>query len=172
MNLQEFYTSVKLKSDPEVLDPKYLDELHYFGEGISSRTIHYLQVFQRNQSGSNWFTSWNWVAFLLPAFWMLYRRLYAAYILFMGITILLLYIPGMIWEELVLSIVISILMGVFGDSIYIYFVRKAHQRNDTMNPGQIPLVVLICLHLFISYGVYYIGQLATDTAETYKANHL
>lgn len=128
--LEDFYAAIRKDQDPK-----------HLGEGVSSETTHYLNVFQKDQ-----LVNWNWVAFLFSPIWMLYRRLYAAYILLITGSIALSYLPTGL---LVLGLVINIAIGMLGDSLYIYFVKQAHVRNQTMNPGNIPLVVLICIHIIV-----------------------
>lgn len=128
--LEDFYAAIRKDQDPE-----------HLGEGVSSETAHYLNVFQKKQT-----LNWNWIAFLFGPIWMLYRRLYAAYILLMTVAIVLSYLPtGLV----LLGLVINIGIGMLGDSLYIYFVKQALLRNQTMNPGNIPLVVLICIHIIV-----------------------
>jgi hypothetical protein len=50
---------------------------------------------------------------------------------------------------LLLGFVINIGVGMLGDSMYIYFVKQAHVRNQKMNPGNIPLIVLMCIHIIV-----------------------
>ncbi len=129
-DVQEFYAAIRKDQDPEDIN----DE-------VSSDTAHYLKVFQRNQM-----VNWNWMAFLFAPIWMLYRRLYAAYILLMTVSIVLSYLPTGL---LLLGLVINIGIGMLGDSLYIYFVKQSHARSEKMNPGNIPLVVLICIHIIV-----------------------
>ncbi|MDP3936024.1 MAG: DUF2628 domain-containing protein [Alphaproteobacteria bacterium] len=129
-DVQDFYAAIRKDKDPE-----------HLGEGVSAETAHYLNVFRKNQR-----VNWNWIAFLFSPIWMLYRRLYAAYILLMTVSFILSYSPTAV---LLLGLVINIGVGVLGDSLYIYFVKQAHVRNQTMNPGNIPLVVLICIHIIV-----------------------
>jgi hypothetical protein len=129
-DVQEFYAAIRKDQDPE-----------HLGEGVSSETAHYLNVFQKDQT-----VNWNWMAFLFAPIWMLYRRLYAAYILLVTVSIVLSYLPTGL---LLLGLVINIGIGMLGDSLYIYFVKQAHVRREKMNPGNIPLVVLICIHIIV-----------------------
>ena len=129
-DVEDFYAAIRTEQDPEGIN-----------DGVSSHTAHYLNVFQKGQV-----INWNWVAFLFAPIWMLYRRMYAAYILLMTISVALSYLPTTL---LLLGLVINIGVGVLGDSLYIYFVKQAHVRNQTMNPGNVPLVVLICIHIIV-----------------------
>lgn len=128
--LQDFYAAIRKDQDPENIT----------GE-VSSNTAHYLNAFQKGE-----LINWNWVACLFAPIWMLYRRMYAAYILLMIVSVILSYLPTGI---LLFGLFMNIGVGMFGDSIYIYFVKQAHVRNQKMNPGNIPLVVLICSHIIV-----------------------
>lgn len=129
-DVQDFYAAIRKGQDPEDMS----------GE-VSSNTAHYLKVFEKGE-----LINWNWVACLFAPIWMLYRRLYAAYILLMVISVILSYLPTGI---LVLGLFINIGIGMLGDSLYIYFVKQEHVRNQKMNPENIPLVVLICCHIIV-----------------------
>lgn len=132
--LSDFYTAIRKEKDPEFLN-----------EGICPETQHYLRAFQRGQ-----LINWNWIAFLFAPIWMLYRRLYAAYILLMVVAVFLSYAPSV---ALFLVIAVNIMIGMFGDSLYIYFVKQEQGRGHTLNPGSIPLAVLVCAHVIIISGV-------------------
>lgn len=155
MNINEFYAAICKYSDPESLDLKYHDETNYFGKNVSDGTQHYLKAFQRNKHKDKLFPNWNWMAFLFMPMWLLYRRLYAVYILVILASALLVYIP----QAFMLSVLLNISAGVFGDSIYIYFVRQAYGRQQKMNPGNIPFIVLMALHLIVISVIYYAESL-------------
>jgi hypothetical protein len=152
MNIQEFYAAIRRYDDPESLDSKFIDEKNYFGDNIHSNTVHYLKAFQRNKHRSGLFVHWNWIAFLFLPIWMLYRRLYVAYIIFIVLSFTLINL-----NAFGIALLINIGMGVLGDSVYIYLVHKAHCRKQYMNPGNIPLVVLFFLHFLIVSIIYYTG---------------
>jgi hypothetical protein len=132
--LNDFYAAIRKEKDPEFL-----------GEGTCSETHHYLKAFQREQ-----LVGWNWVAFLFAPIWLLYRRLYAAYVMLMVFAVVLSYMPSVL---LIFVIVMNVMVGMFADSIYVYFVKQEHGRGYTLNPGNIPLIVLICAHIIIVTGV-------------------
>ncbi|MCP5322529.1 MAG: DUF2628 domain-containing protein [Candidatus Paracaedibacteraceae bacterium] len=155
MNIQEFYVAICKDSDPESLEFKYHDETDYFGKNVSDSSQHYLKAFQRNKHKCSLFPNWNWMAFLFMPIWLLYRRLYAVYILVILSSVLLAHIP----QVFMLIALLNICAGIFGDSIYIYFVRQAHGRQQKMNPGNIPFVVLMALHLLVISIIYYLENL-------------
>lgn len=131
MNIEAFYTSIRRDTDPE-----------HLGEGVSYHTAHYLKAFERKD-----LFYWNWAAFLLAPFWMLYRGLYAPYVVLMVSGVLLSYFP----EPLILTLLVYIAIGVYGDSMYIYFVQKAHDRGQRMPPGEIPMFMLIGMHVLVVF---------------------
>jgi predicted membrane metal-binding protein len=132
--LNDFYTAIRKEKDPELL-----------GDTTCSETHHYLKAFENKSS-----VNWNWAAFLFAPIWMLYRRLYAPYCMLMLISIMLSYVPN---AFLLIGLFINVGVGVFADSVYIYFVKQEYVRERSMNPGNIPLVVLICLHLIVVVAV-------------------
>jgi hypothetical protein len=153
MKLEEFYTSIRKDREPVDIITKSADDVN-FDKPISSHTAHYLHAFQRNKHPELLFVNWNWIACLFPPIWTLYRRLYSVYILLMISAIILSYIPN----GILISPLINIGFGIFGDSVYIYFVRQAYLRKQSMNPGNIPLIVLVGIHLLISIGIYYLSD--------------
>lgn len=128
--VNDLFNSIRKDKDPEFLN-----------NHICAETQHYLNAFQRGQ-----LANWNWAAFLFLPIWMLYRCLYAPYCVFIVVSILLSYIPG---TFLLVGLLANIAMGVYADSIYIYFVKQEFQRGRTLNPGNIPLGVLVCFHLIV-----------------------
>lgn len=131
MNIETFYKAIRKDTDPEQL-----------GENVSSHTAHYLKAFQRKE-----ILYWNWTAFLFSPIWMLYRGLYAPYVLLMVGSMFLSYLP----EPFFINIVLCIAIGLYGDIMYMYFVKKAIAGSETMNPGSVPLVVLIGIHTLIAF---------------------
>jgi hypothetical protein len=150
--LQDFYAAIRKDKDPEDLDG-----------GVSSHTAYYLKVFKKEQM-----LNWNWMAFLFTPIWMLYRRLYAAYILLMVVSVVLSYLPTTL---LLLGLTVNIGVGILGDSLYIYFVKQAHARKQKMNPGNIPLIVLVCIHIIV-IGVVSEVQKYLEADSTNTANDI
>lgn len=71
---------------------------------------------------------------------------YVVYALLLAASVVLSYLPI---PGLLFGLIINIGVGVLSDSWYIYLVRQAYMRNQKMNPGNIPLVVLICIHIIV-----------------------
>jgi hypothetical protein len=64
----------------------------------------------------------------------------------MTVSVALSYLPP---AFVMLGFVINFGVGMLGDSMYIYFVKQAHVRHQKMNPGNIPLIVLMCIHIIV-----------------------
>ena len=131
MNIEEFYTSIRKDADPE-----------HLGDGASYHTAHYLKAFERKD-----LFYWNWAAFLMGPFWMLYRGLYAPYVMLMAISVVLSYLS----EPLILNLLVCIALGIYGDAMYIFFVQKAHDRGQRMPPGELSMFMLIGIHVLVVF---------------------
>lgn len=85
---------------------------------------------------SNKYVSWNWWAFFLSSYWLLYRKMYLWG--FITIVINFVSIGGVvIGETIIPPLVLSIIMGLFGNSIYynhakekIYKVKKKNLSKE------------------------------------------
>lgn len=80
--------------------------------------------------------SWNWCAFLVTPCWLLYRKLYKWFFIYMGIGVVISGIFGALGSstanslveqssispieiiELIISIILCVVVGLFGDKIY------------------------------------------------------
>lgn len=93
---------------------------------IGLRNTEYYFKKWKNNKDKDLFASWNWASFFLGLYWLLYRKLYAwfvgiAIIDTICITLISVYSPiiaGLI------PLIIAILLGIFGNSIYIKHSKK------------------------------------------------
>lgn len=88
------------------------DFMIFVGE---KNTEYYLDKFYRYQSNQN-FASWNWAAFFLGMFWILYRKLYKFAGILFGINLLSVFLIG---DSTILNLVIMIGCGVYGNLVYV-----------------------------------------------------
>lgn len=88
-------------------------------------TEHYFTHWKNNENKST-FSSWNWASFFLCEYWLLYRKLYAWFI---GVTIVD-FLAVAIFDKFspiiagLIPLIIRILLGVFGNCIYIRHSKK------------------------------------------------
>ena len=92
--------------------------------------LEYYEPKFRLMKATNKKTSWNWPAFLVPSFWLFYRRMYLYGVLFwLGTAIL-----GLV-SALILPFVANILLGMFGNYIYMNFLEKnLSEANNLQEP--------------------------------------
>lgn len=141
----------------------YLDpELERY---IGSKKAHYLSVFTQLKSQKK-YNSWNWFAFLISPFWCLYRKMYIAGGVLLGLDFILALIGGAVSSILVIGI--AVLAGIFADYFYMYDLEQRIAKGKNLPEPQksqyivqkgdvnatIPAVaavicVLICVILFV-----------------------
>ena len=156
------------------------------GEG---KADYYVPLFYRfDQPGASR-VSWNWPAFFVPFFWMLYRRMYgyaAAYFFLypVALAILLAVLTAVLGEAAASLVYVLVIIGVwvlvpmFANSLYHGHIRKridklsadapSHealvQRLIGQSSGGAPVVVAIA----VVGGVFLIGILAAIAIPAYQ----
>ena len=81
--------------------------------------LEYYEPKFRLMKATNKKTSWNWPAFLVPSYWLFYRRMYLYGIIFLvGSSILASITMG------VLALAANVAVGIFGNYIYMNFLEK------------------------------------------------
>lgn len=93
---------------------------------VGLRNTEYYFKKWKNHKDKNLFVSWNWASFFLGLYWLLYRKLYAW---FVGITIIdticiTLISPYNPVLAGLIPLIIAILLGIFGNCIYIKHSKK------------------------------------------------
>ena len=168
-------------------NPAQTEELYRAAVG-ESKAEYYLPLFYRfDQGGSR--VSWNWPAFFVPLFWMIYRRMYAPaavyFFVYPFVLVILLAIvmavlgeaAGALFYWLVL-VGVRVLIAMFANSLYHWHVRKrvdklavqapSHealvQRVIGQSSGSAPVVVAIV----IVGSVFFIGILAAISIPAYQ----
>ncbi|WP_252237975.1 MULTISPECIES: DUF2628 domain-containing protein [unclassified Clostridium] len=84
------------------------------------KSSYYIEYFNRYKT-NNKFISWNWAAFFFGAYWLLYRKLFLMFFLFILITTSIVSLLGPF--AAFTGVIISLVLGVFGNNIYIRFVE-------------------------------------------------
>lgn len=79
-------------------------------------TEYYLEKWERYQDNEK-FSSWNWAAFFLDIYWLLYRKMYAVAGIVFAINFASYFILGPIAP--IISLVLRIGIGVYANQIYI-----------------------------------------------------
>lgn len=120
----------------------------YFG----SNADHYMIQLERIRNGQ--LPAFNWAAFLITLFWMAYRRMHLLLTcvlvlsMFEGtIESLLMGVFGASYETerylgLVISLVIGLLFGTFGDRMYIWDARRMIRAEVARGPFHVPDILL------------------------------
>ena len=93
------------------------DELSLFLEKNQS---YYLEKFNLiEKTGDK--KAWNWCAFLIGGYWMLYRKMYVQAIIYIIANLILGCIPFVGWA---LSLALCVGLGIFGNSLYLDHIKK------------------------------------------------
>lgn len=126
------------------------EELYRAAVG-ESKAEYYVPLFYRfDQPGASKL-SWNWPAFFVPLFWMLYRRMYgiaAAY--FFGYPLLLLILLGIVsavagvavgalvyWVSI---LAVRVIVPIFANALYHWHIRKRIDKQAAQAPSHEALV--------------------------------
>jgi hypothetical protein len=105
-----------------------------------SETKFYLDMFEAYE-GKLRFASWNWPAFLFGGFWLLYRKMYL-YVFFDLIFFLFTFSDST--HNLYYDITSQLVLGIFGNSIYRYHLRK-RVKEDSNSRGTSWLLVILAI---------------------------
>ena len=91
---------------------------------ISKNQMFYLENFDQIRMTADKKT-WNWSAFLVSAYWMLYRKMYVQGVLCFIASLLLPFVPVIGW---VLEICLYVGIGAFANSLYLDHINKKFQE--------------------------------------------
>lgn len=97
---------------------------------VSAKSEYYLPKFQEMKA-QNKKTSWNWPAFLITPYWMIYRKMYAYGAVVLGVSFVLSLLGATI--GFLLSLCGYIALGLFGNYIYMNFLEKKAMQAKAMN---------------------------------------
>ena len=94
---------------------------------IATNTSYYTSKFnEMRQRGSK--TSWNWSAFLIAPYWMIYRKMYGYGAAVLGGFLLLSLLGG--WFSYLLVLAAYVVFGILGNHLYMdYIEKKAAQAS-------------------------------------------
>ena len=97
---------------------------------IGVKLEYYIPKFQE-MSVQNKKNTWNWPAFLVAPYWMIYRKMYAYGAAVLGISFILSLLGTMIAS--LLSLCGYIALGIFGNYIYMNFLEKKATQVKAIN---------------------------------------
>lgn len=87
---------------------------------IGNNAYYYIRKFN-NMTSSGSTASWNWASFFLSTYWCFYRKMYGLGWILLGINLVLKLLGGF---GSVVSLAISITLGIKGNNIYMKYVYK------------------------------------------------
>ena len=133
MTIEEFYTAIRHKGEPETL-------AHANETSLTYGTRRYLKLF-RTKGQKPLFVSRNVSAIFFSPFWFLYRRMYALAFLFTVIWFLIEYgIRHYTNNEIVvdcLELAFAVYVSLFANSFYFNNVRRRHAKGLNSNPTRL-----------------------------------
>ncbi len=109
----------------------YLDA--ELGDYIGSKQDYYLKEFSILKEQKK-YNSWNTFAFLISPFWCMYRKMYIAGGVLLGIDFILSIIGGAI--SAILGLAIAVLVGIFGNYYYMYDLEQRIARGKGLEGAQ------------------------------------
>ena len=87
---------------------------------VYKNTEYYIPKFNNiKQTGQQ--TSWNWIAFLIPAYWALYRKMYLIGAILIGVNLIL---PIGPMVAFIANLAVSIGFGLYGNYLYLNHIEK------------------------------------------------
>ena len=137
---------------------------------VVAKNTQYYKYIQEKHPGKMFFCSWNWPAFFLGPFWLVYRRCYlGAFIMYIFYTMANMLIQpfGLMTESILINLLLTfipcILCGMFGNSFYLYFISEKMKKlkNDSPTtlyekcaPSVMPALVLLAIYFAIVIAVF------------------
>lgn len=132
-------------------------------EFINENSSHYIEIFRKNE-GKKFFLNFNPAAFLIPTYWMLYRKMYLPAVIIhciLFLSVLLVYVLGEIGGGLMLLaipiiVLVKIAISLIVDSIYkSHCLKHLSVREPDMSRGG------------VSYGIAIGGGLALELISSF-----
>lgn len=136
-------------------------------EYIGDNSMYYMNKYFKMKE-KNSIVSWNWPAFFFSNFWLIYRKMYLYAVIVWLISFFNIIIS--INSSNVLGWIIWIVMGIFGNNLYIKHVEKfvdnmsfldfeqscayARKKGGTNIVGVIVAVVVVCIVTAVSVASY------------------
>lgn len=105
---------------------------------VGTNTEYYMSKFREmNSQGKK--TTWNWAAFLITPYWMIYRKMYAYGAAALGVAFFLSLIMNGIGSVIALGCYIAV--GIYGNYIYMKFLEnKIKQAHAMVEPHKTQFV--------------------------------
>ncbi|WP_297630307.1 DUF2628 domain-containing protein [uncultured Clostridium sp.] len=127
-NIKNSTTDAFIKSDSELAGEASISN-HDLYTYIGPKNLdYYARIFKIHQGSDN-FVSWNWCSFFFTPFWLLYRKMYLWFLVFMIAESIIDTFSFMFpFLGFLLKIALMVIFGLFGNSIYLnsakYRIRK------------------------------------------------
>lgn len=124
---------------------KYSELAKYIGK----KSEYYIFNFKKMDNKKSEF-SWNWAAFFLTMYWCFYRKLYTFGVVLFVLNIIHLTSPLFDGVNWIFAIVIPALLGGFGNSIYLKYIKNvADNKNEKKGGTEIYTALAAAVLLFI-----------------------
>lgn len=151
-------------SDKKITKDKFLDFIKSDKDRKLNRTgrneKYYDKVFEKYGFDKRPFIKWNTAAFFFGSFWMFYRGMYSAAILFLlgELVIYNFAFDGLAQHAfsdfLIVSVSIMLFYAFFGNAIYFRFVRKKMERDEKAEGTHPHLVIAFALLAFPAIDIF------------------
>lgn len=105
------------------------DLMLFIGE---KNTEYYMEKYTRYQQNES-FSSWNWAAFFLNIYWLLYRKMYGYAAAFFGVQFVIILLTSVFAP--ILNLALAIGFGMFANQIYIKFALSKVRSLKFAIPG-------------------------------------
>ena len=104
---------------------------------LEKNQMYYNEKFERMSiTGDK--KSWNWAAFFLNAYWMLYRKMYLQA---GGVTLISIMLANIPYVGGILSIAFTICIGIFANSLYFDHINKNLREIEQLYPNNKELMI-------------------------------
>ena len=100
-------------------------DIQFFVQDNDEYYIKKIRTMKLNRQTS----SWNWVAFFFPMYWAVYRKMYPLGAGLLGVSLITRFIP---FVGGLISLGVSIYMGIMGNHLYTQHMEKAFLEANTL----------------------------------------
>jgi hypothetical protein len=155
MKIEEFYTAIRHKFEPETLSEESEEALTY-------GTRRYVKLFKTKEHRSL-FISRNIPAMIFGSGWFAFRRMYLhAFILFIIGSIATITLYEYVIGDYI-AYIINVVVGLFGNALYFQNVKrrglKGYRSEGSIKSCLIYLAIQTMITLAIAFGLVYMGLL-------------
>ena len=105
---------------------------------LEKNQMYYHEKFERMSiTGDK--KSWNWAAFFLNIYWMLYRKMYLQAGVVYLLNLIIAFIPHIGW---ILSLAFGICIGLYSNSLYFNHINKNLREIDQLYPNNKEIMIM------------------------------